>query len=452
MKTRWLLAVALASCLCAQETLNNETIVKLFKAGVGDDVIVNMVNQQPGKYSLTADAIIALKTAGVSDKVISAMIVRNGAGNAIGQSFPETADRAGNELFKKALDSFGPRDKLATVHAVKWKGTSVQTATGTTASYRIERVTIYPDKFYLFMQASNGYFTKVVVTSDLNYVSSGKAVGSVPASALSDYRDGVKLDSFYIAQHAADFRGTSEGTEQIESMMTAKLRINGPGREMHWSVDPQTGRLLRSRFTNAAFQEIVVDYSDWRLIDGIYVPFQRHTVEPGRTTDVSISEYEVNPMIEPNLFDAPTQQSAAGFSFKVLQSESVPYVVQTGGGISTNCQISGSTNTTFSATTMGNTTFGNATINPNLRMNCSSTDNTVRWTHVLNAMLVEASDGNAYIIACDRAWRWSKCSALKPGDVFNARQTDKGFMVQFVNTKSEEKEATYSVLQAKSLR
>jgi hypothetical protein len=87
-----------------------------------------------------------------------------------------------------------------------------------------------------------------------------------------------------------------------------------------------------------------------------------------------------------------------------------------------------------------------------LRMNCSSTDNTVRWTHVLNAMLVEASDGNAYIIACDRAWRWSKCSALKPGDVFNARQTDKGFMVQFVNTKSEEKEATYSVLQAKSLR
>jgi hypothetical protein len=130
----------------------------------------------------------------------------------------------------------------------------------------------------------------------------------------------------------------------------------------------------------------------------------------------------------------------------------VPYVVQTGGNISTNCQISGSTNTSFSATTVGNSTFGNATTTPNLSMNCSSSENSIRWTHVLNAMLVEASDGNAYIIACDRAWRWSKCTALRPGDVFDAQRTDKGFVVQFLNSKSEEKEATYSVLQAKTLR
>ena len=33
-------------------------------------------------------------------------------------------------------------------------------------------------------------------------------------------------------------------------------------------------------------------------------------------------------------------------------------------------------------------------------------------------------------------------------NVFTARQTDKGFVVQFLNAKSEEKEATYSVLAA----
>jgi hypothetical protein len=52
----------------------------------------------------------------------------------------------------------------------------------------------------------------------------------------------------------------------------------------------------------------------------------------------------------------------------------------------------------------GNTTYDTATSTPNLQMNCKSSDNTIRWTHVLNAMFVEASDGNAYIIACDRAW------------------------------------------------
>jgi hypothetical protein len=78
MKIRQLLTVTLAVCLCAQEILNNDIILKLVKAGVGDDVVVSMVSQQAGRYLLSADAIIALKTAGVSDRVISAMIVKNG--------------------------------------------------------------------------------------------------------------------------------------------------------------------------------------------------------------------------------------------------------------------------------------------------------------------------------------------------------------------------------------
>jgi hypothetical protein len=84
-------------------------------------------------------------------------------------------------------------------------------------------------------------------------------------------------------------------------------------------------------------------------------------------------------------------------------------------------------------------------------MNCRSWDTTIRWTHVLNAMFAEASDGNAYIIACDRAWRWSKCIPLKAGDTFLAERTDKGFRVQSFNSKSKEHEAVYSVLQSKSL-
>jgi hypothetical protein len=68
--------------LCAQEPLNNETILKLVKAGIGEDTIVGMVNQQPGKYSLADADVAALKTAGVSEKIIAAMIVRGGASNA----------------------------------------------------------------------------------------------------------------------------------------------------------------------------------------------------------------------------------------------------------------------------------------------------------------------------------------------------------------------------------
>src|SRR3989442_757413 len=75
-----IISLFLSLTLNAQEPLNNETILKLVKAGIGEDTIVSMVNQQPGKYSLTTDDIIALKSAGVSDKVIAAIIVRSGAG------------------------------------------------------------------------------------------------------------------------------------------------------------------------------------------------------------------------------------------------------------------------------------------------------------------------------------------------------------------------------------
>jgi hypothetical protein len=76
------IGLLVASSLRAQEPLTNETIVRLAKAGIGVDTIVGMVNQQPGKYTLSADDIIALKKAGVSDQVIGAMVVRNGPSKA----------------------------------------------------------------------------------------------------------------------------------------------------------------------------------------------------------------------------------------------------------------------------------------------------------------------------------------------------------------------------------
>ena len=76
--TRIFAVLCAGSFLYAQEVLTNETILKLVKAGLSDDVIAGMVNNQPGKYSMDSDAVIVLKQAGVSDKVMTAMI---GKGN-----------------------------------------------------------------------------------------------------------------------------------------------------------------------------------------------------------------------------------------------------------------------------------------------------------------------------------------------------------------------------------
>jgi len=275
---------------------------------------------------------------------------------------------------------------------------------------------------------------------------------AIPAATLEEIQAGVKLDLLAVSQRQDQFSCTLEGTEQIGSLTTTKLRVQGEGVEVLWNVDPKTNRLLRTTFKPGMSDQMVTDFSEWKQVNGINVPFVRHTVKGTVTTDISIDEYQVNPATEASLFKAPPGQIATAITFKVLQEQSVPYSVQTNGGVTTACNISGSTDTTMTASTYGNTTYGTATSTPNLRMNCNSSDTTIRWTHVLNAMLVEASDGNAYIIACDRAWRWSKCVPLRAGDTFRARQSDKGFVVQFFNGKSKEQEATYSILQSKSSR
>ena len=68
----------LVSCsvLLAQQTLNNDSVIKLLKAGLSDDLIVMTINSSPGSYDTSAKGLIALKNAGASGKVIAAIVIR----------------------------------------------------------------------------------------------------------------------------------------------------------------------------------------------------------------------------------------------------------------------------------------------------------------------------------------------------------------------------------------
>ena len=65
-----------------QHALTNETVMKMSKAGLDDNVIVQTIQMQPGAYATAPDDLIALKNAGVSQRVIAAMQARS-AGLAI---------------------------------------------------------------------------------------------------------------------------------------------------------------------------------------------------------------------------------------------------------------------------------------------------------------------------------------------------------------------------------
>lgn len=72
----------------AQEMLTNDAILKMAKGGVGEEVIVSLIQSQPGSYNLASDEIVRLKQLGLTDKVLSAMIAK---GSPSGAPTPSSA-------------------------------------------------------------------------------------------------------------------------------------------------------------------------------------------------------------------------------------------------------------------------------------------------------------------------------------------------------------------------
>ncbi|MFN7920604.1 MAG: hypothetical protein U0Q16_10940 [Bryobacteraceae bacterium] len=122
-----LLSVCLA--LFAQDVLNNEAIIKLVKSGMSEDLILNVIRQQPGTYALGADQLIELKNGGASEKIIAAMLAKmagkeapaaSGAASNPAPAAKAALPTAGGPHYKKGSEWFELIDET-----VDWKNTGL---------------------------------------------------------------------------------------------------------------------------------------------------------------------------------------------------------------------------------------------------------------------------------------------------------------------------------------
>ena len=58
----------------AQDVLTNESVIGMVKAGLAENVIIQKIRASPRKFDTSTDGLIKLKTAGVPDKIVEAMI------------------------------------------------------------------------------------------------------------------------------------------------------------------------------------------------------------------------------------------------------------------------------------------------------------------------------------------------------------------------------------------
>src|SRR3546814_3396074 len=68
------LAACIATVAARAETLDNDSVVALVSAGLGDEVVIAKIKSSPARYRLSTEDLIALKKNGVFGPVIAAMI------------------------------------------------------------------------------------------------------------------------------------------------------------------------------------------------------------------------------------------------------------------------------------------------------------------------------------------------------------------------------------------
>jgi hypothetical protein len=112
-----LCALLVSAAAFAQEALTNDSVLKMVKGGLGDDVIVSMIQNQSGHYDLTPDSLITLKHEGVSDKVLAAMAAKNSASVAPAPAAADPYEGLDIGVYHKVKDAWTP---IAT-EPVNWK-------------------------------------------------------------------------------------------------------------------------------------------------------------------------------------------------------------------------------------------------------------------------------------------------------------------------------------------
>jgi len=81
----------------AQEVLTNDSVVSMVKGGLGEAVVLARIRSSPANFDTSTNSLLALKKAGVSDKVIEAMVSapRSGAAAAVPSAPTPAAPSAG---------------------------------------------------------------------------------------------------------------------------------------------------------------------------------------------------------------------------------------------------------------------------------------------------------------------------------------------------------------------
>src|ERR1041385_1992468 len=224
-------------------------------------------------------------------------------------SAPKASNAEGKALLAKVIAAAGG-DKLNSVKTYHRKAAVTLKNQGMTLDS--EESSVGDEKTHLKLNTPGGEMV-MVATAQGGFMSMA-AMGAprdMPAGQRDDMLKGLRRRVWYIAQHASDpqFVFAAGSKEKIGDIDADILDIVGGGDQLRWFVDAKTGHILRASFQSngpTGPDNVLVNYSDFKLVDGVSVAFHEEVSSNGKPNmEVAASSVELNTTVDPKIFDKP---------------------------------------------------------------------------------------------------------------------------------------------------
>ncbi|HEY0797421.1 MAG TPA: hypothetical protein VGD64_16730 [Acidisarcina sp.] len=224
----------------AQQGMNNDAVIKMAKAGLSDQLVISSIQSQPGQYNTSIDGLIALKSAGIHDGIIAAMISKGSSAAAP----TATAQQASTNVD----DPNSPHEAGIWVYSIKSSGPKL--------------VELEPS---VYSQGKTGG----VFASAMTYGIAKIKMKAVIRNARSNTRvnDPGAVFYFYFEQQAAGLSNASSpfgGTSTPNEYSLLHFDIKGDTRET------VVGKMNAFGASSGTDDKAVVGYTYEKLRPGVY--------------------------------------------------------------------------------------------------------------------------------------------------------------------------------------
>lgn len=231
-------------------------------------------------------------------------------GEARPQPQPGATTAAARALVDKIVHAIGDPVRLRGIKSLRSQMAITAKMPQGDMQAQIETTAVLPDRLRQKMTMPMGEMV-MVATPESAFVITPMGPRDLPASQKENLLKEFKRTPLLVAAQADDPALTFSmgGTEKIGNVDAVILDVQGKDIEVRYFVDPATGRVLRASARGMGPTgpgEQAIDFTEWRTFDGVTIPSKGTVTMNGEPSgSMEITAYEINPAVDPKLFDKP---------------------------------------------------------------------------------------------------------------------------------------------------